>query len=286
MDAIVDILRKVFPEEEANLINRLRKRKFLLSTFILAILIAWAYANWPQFFNSLLTMLLTTSNTWLPGVLFLWLLTITIYLYRKEKIVYEREFKDDFQHGLQKWEYYGDWRSERDDGGNILSITNSDIGGIAKSCRLWDDYIFTFETKIIQSNSSWIIRASDILNYVMLQCSPTEIIPHFRVQGQWFKMQPVALTTPLPMNEWLKIRIMVKGTRVVATAKLNAKEKVLIDQLLLEPQVVPVQVAIPNTVPSQFNFIFSFPLGSVGFRESGNAEHADFRNVHVTKITT
>jgi len=164
-------------------------------------------------------------------------------------------------------------------------VADSDAGGFAKPCRLWNDYVFEFETKIVRSNSAWIIRASDILNYVMLQCGRAEIIPHFRVSGLWFKLPSVPLAVTLPLNEWFAVRITVSGTRVIAKATVDGKETVLVDQKLLEPRLLAAEVIAPDKTTQRLNLAFSFPLGSVGFREWGNTECAHFRDVRVVRLT-
>jgi hypothetical protein len=276
---VTDFLRKVFSKEEGALIASLQKRKLLVFALVVAVVVTWAYFTWTQAF----TFLLIAIGNWLVWLALVWLAVLTFYTYRKDRVSSEKEFRDDFGQGLEKWEYYGDWKSEREGSGHILIVTNSDAGGLAKPCRLWNDYEFEFETKIVQSNSAWIIRASDILNYVMLQCGQGEIIPHFRVNGLWFKMPSIPLTKQLPLNEWFGVRIRVSGTRVVATAIVEMKEMILLDRALLEPQIVSVQTT-QGTINQQLNLAFSFPLGSVGFREWGNTECAHFRNVRVSKI--
>jgi len=280
MSEIFDFLRKVFGREEASVISWLQKRKLYLFAVVVGGVAIYAHVQWPHVFN----FLWTTLNDRIEWLLFGWLAALTFYFYRRDRVANEKEFKDNFRYGLDKWEYYGGWRSERESDEYILSITDSDAGGFAKPCRLWNDYIFEFETKIVQSNSAWIIRASDILNYVMLQCGRAEIIPHFRVSGQWFKLQPIPLSIRLPLNEWFTVRITVSGTRVIAKVTVDGKETTLLDEKLLEPRLLAVQVVMPGNSTQQLNFAFSFPLGSVGFREWGNTECAHFRNVRVTKL--
>jgi hypothetical protein len=57
------------------------------------------------------------------------------------------------------WQYMKGWAMDREDGAPILVVTNSGDGGIAKPCKSWSNYLFEFETKIVHSNSAWIIRA-------------------------------------------------------------------------------------------------------------------------------
>ncbi|MDA2927434.1 DUF1080 domain-containing protein [Acidobacteria bacterium AH-259-G07] len=285
---IGEIFQKVFHEEEKNLVRWLKRRKFAV-LIILALLIGvMSYRKWPTDFVGLFHLLASRIDIVLLFFLVTWLAILTFFLLWKARESNTRRFKEDFRHGLTKWEYYGEWKTEKEDDQYILIVTDSDAGGLAKPCRLWDDYIFEFETKIAQSNSSWIIRASDILNYVMLQCSQKEIRPHFRMKGLWFTQDPVALPVTLPINEWFKVQIKVSGTRVVVTVVLDYKETVLLDRDLLKPEVMQVQATTVGTTSGSYSLsvdlAFSFPLGSVGFRECGKTECAHFRAVRVKKL--
>ena len=173
-------------------------------------------------------------SVWLTFPFLIWLCGLTWYILRKNKESQEREFKEDFRHGLDHWEYQGNWRTEREDGQRILVVTNSTIGGIARPCRLWSDYEFRFETKIVHSNSTWIVRASDTLNYLMLQCGRTEINPLYWVNGLWFSLDSEKLEVTLPKTEWFPVMIKVSGERVVVNVTLNGKSISLLDSLLLK----------------------------------------------------
>ena len=75
--------------------------------------------------------------------------------------------------------------NRREDEQNILIVTESDKGGIAKPCQTWTDYVFEFETKIVNKYTSWIVRAADIENYMMLQCGQKTLRLVFRGKGTW-----------------------------------------------------------------------------------------------------
>lgn len=281
---IDDIVRKVFEKEEASLIAWLQRHKRLFLGFIVVVAIIVAYFRNPGLFHAIRSAISSNpAPLWMALVLFFWLLTLTYHIYSSRRSTDQREFFEDFRHGLEKWEYYGGWRTQREDNQHILIVRDSDAGGIAKPCRLWTDYVFEFETKIAQANTSWIIRASDILNYVMLQCGPAELNPHFRVNGLWFKLDSVSLPVALPLNAWFGVRITVTGTRVVVVVRVNDKETEIFDRHLLEPKMVPAQITQAGTTQS-LNVTFSYPIGSVGFREWGKTECAHFRNARVMRI--
>jgi hypothetical protein len=195
------------------------------------------------------------------------------------KLWKSHRFYDKFQFGLEKWEFSGNWRTERENGGNILIVTNSNTGGIAKACQLWTDYIFEFETKIIQNNSSWIIRARDVFHYVMLQCNPTELCPHFWDDNIWTYDVRIPLPFTIPLNVWFGVRIKVIGIRVVIILIIKGIETEIFNKPLLESKIVPVTIQDGRNITKMLNY----SMGSVGFRES-DVECSHFRNVRVKKL--
>lgn len=279
MRVLFDFARKVFRQEEETVIAWFQRNKvFFLLLFLLFIGI-WGFFKWP----AQAQIIINLAKTYSGSIIIVWLVLLTLYLYTKEREPKERILRDNFKHGLQRWEYFGDWKIEKEDGHFILIVRKSDVGGFALPCRQWIDYLFEFETKIVQANTSWIIRAADIHNYVLLQCSTTEINPHYRVNGLWVKLESVKLQTPLPLNSWFKVQIKAQGTRVVVKAAVEGKENVLLDSYLLEPQAFVAEFS-EGDVPRKLDLFASFPVGSVGFRESGLSECAHFRDVRVTKL--
>lgn len=181
---------------------------------------------------------------------------------------------ETFQHGLANWTYYGDWRIERQDELNILVITNSDKGGIINPCQTWTDYVFEFETKIVSKYTSWIIRAADIDNYVLLQCGQKALKLVHRGKGVWQNLQwsnenPIQLPMLLPLDTWFGVRIEMRNDHVVVVIILNGKRHTILDQPLSIP---------PFVGPG------SYPRGAVGFRAHGD-EVACFRHVGVKRIS-
>jgi len=238
----------------------------------------------------MLTSALPTITFLLVVLLLLWQAVLTWTLIKRNTVSKDREFKDDFQHGLIHWTCRGDWRNILDGRDYVLTVTRSDDGGFANPCRLWNDYIFEFDTKIVNNNSSWIIRASSLAQYVMLQCGQTELNPHFRLQNIWFKLDPIPISPALPLNQWFHVQIKVEGTRVVVFFPQNGKQQTIMDRPLLDPVYTPVyeMLVLPNRTwnwsPQKTGFITpEYPTGSVGFRESG-FECAHFRKVRVVKI--
>ncbi len=208
---------------------------------------------------------------------------LTYFAYLSGESAERSEFCEDFRRGLDQWEYNGAWRTEKEDGRYMLTVTESFDGGIAMPCVLWRDYDFQFETKIVRGNTTWLIRAKDILNYVMLQCGQSELNPHFRVNGMWVKLPPVSLPVQLPVNTWFGVRITVQGTRVIARATVGKRETEIYNGDLLSTGVRGYVIGEEDSA-QRADLILSYMVGSIGFREASSAESAHFRNVHVRKI--
>lgn len=212
----------------------------------------------------------------------------------KAEILAQRQFLENVQQGsndldmvvenfddtgLRNWIVTGKWRIEQDENNHFLTVTDSEVGGILKPCLLWTDYVFQFETKIVHSNSSWIIRANSLHNYVMLQCGIKELNPHFRIDGGWLRSDSVAFSFELPTNAWFNVKVTVDGSRVAVVIKHEDKEAEVFDRYLLEPPLkfVPLEPGGPSRL------LRSYPIGSVGFR-AYDTETAYFRNVKVRRI--
>jgi hypothetical protein len=182
----------------------------------------------------------------------------------------EKQFLENFDQGLRFWQYDGIWGIQEE---RTLAVTNSELGGIAKPCLLWKDYVCEFETKIGNKFTSWIVRAENTATYAMLQCQPTQIYPHFRVKGEWTrldwtKQNPVTLPLTLPINNWFRVRMEVRqfdiGISLIVDGRTYGIPKMA---NLLAPPIAPVE----------------YKYGSVGFREAGD-ECAYFRRLSVKKI--
>ena len=231
----------------------------------LEVLLYLAYVDWKTIAFSIAHFVLMAVAAWVLAPYYTKAYT--------HELSYPEEFREDFQQGLENWEYRGEWRIEREGDGCILIVTESRSGGIAKPCVSWKDYVVEFETRIVNGNTSWIIRAEDTDNYVMLQCQPELLYPHFRTQGRWENLtwtleNPVRLPFRLPLNTWFGVHIEVRGTLLLVTVTLDGREReILRSSRLLEPPTAPV----------------SYQVGSVGFRESAE-ECANFRNVRVKRL--
>ncbi len=187
-------------------------------------------------------------------------------------------YTDDFGHGLGDWKYQGNWSIVKDDGTNVLAVTNSDQGGYVPGCQSWQDYIVEFETKIVAECSAWLIRAKDTGTYVMLQCNsstrqphPNALRLHYRVNGEWRKGEILAIPMPLsvPTNKWFGVRIEVRTSRVRVMLTVDGKKADV--------------SGLPSSLLSHPNACLDHNFGSFGFREAGG-EYAYFRNLSARTI--
>lgn len=82
------------------------------------------------------------------------------------------------------WEYSGNWKVELDENGSsVLTVTDSNLGGLALPCLSWADYEVRFDMRIIESQAGWIIRASRLNDYVLQKLDLEKITTLYRVSG-------------------------------------------------------------------------------------------------------
>ena len=165
---------------------------------------------------------------------------------------------------LANWDYTGDWRSDE----GVLSVTNSDDGGLSKSGAAWENYDLTFRFKLVKDCAGWIVRAQGFSRYVMIQCTKTQLRPHtrdrtfpFRLAGQTDPERGFKLVKEIPhglsLREWNTVKTEVRGYGI----RVSINERTV----FLDPELLR-----------------DLPLGRVGFRCSG-AEHALFRDIEVVQ---
>lgn len=234
-------------------------------------------------------------------ILLAWLLSRDKYL----KLV-SGEFFDDFSQGLSSWEYGGEgWKIEFDDKIPVLSVSESQDGGISKKGFSWSDYEFSFETKVIKHNSGWIFRAENRSKYLMLQLHLEEIDRpllrlHIKIPSgtdyPWVVIQedPVNLSKNLSILEWIKVKIIVSGSNVdVFLNDEHAGHYFIADPLRIPSEETVIikekdkksAVAMERTISIVRRFIsMNYAIGRVGFRCAPPNEHAHFRKVRVKPL--
>ena len=265
-------------------------------------------------------------SNYLIGIGFL---IVGIILYKIFRMINNtRVIKDNFGNGLNGWAVPLDasWTTQRciDKLGKMLSVTNSDYPGILKEAYWWYDYEISFETKIEKTHRSQnftvVIRSESNFDGVMLQITRTHLRPHFIYNGTFIRDAEAEeqLPTILPLDEWIKVKLIVKGKDVdmyidgyklqykiptkvfevtndilsrgsvtIDDLEDNQKELTTIKDILSMPEspakVVAMQTISATSIPPYSKIILEYQKGSVGFREAGR-EKAHFRDFEIKRI--
>ncbi len=226
----------------------------------------------------------------------IWAFTKSRYL----KLV-SGEFHDKFTNGLVKWEY-GDegWKVEYEDGKSLLSVSDSPDGGITKKGFSWNDYEFSFDTKIIEKNAGWIVRAENRSKYLMIQINLEDpqnpkLRLHLKIPGsidyQWvvIKVDELEYADEIKLLTWIKVRILVLGSNI--DVYLNGKHSA--HYFIQDPIIIPspltgeiVEIQRENEKTEKVKLLrkfvpMNYSVGRVGFR-CYPGEHAHFMNVRVS----
>lgn len=246
-----------------------------------------------SFILSLLSLLISKSpiKEYIPQVGFflaknvlaifcLFVIVALLYLYLtlsklKQRITIglRENFKDDLRNN---WDYKGDW-SKPEKG--VLCVRESEQGGITKVGALWENYEFSFQTKIVNKVTGWIVRAQDLNNYFMLQCGHDVITPHQRVSQLVYKPKPDSKTSDKTLLEVTGFNV---GWRLLPAVPHNKK---LDDwfKVKIIARGSSVDIFIDNQRVFHHENILAIPVGRVGFRCSID-EEAHFRRVRVKLI--
>lgn len=235
---------------------------------------------------------------------------ILVVFWRRLRLV-AGEFRDNFSEGLGKWEFGGEgWKTEQEDGASILSISESEDGGITKKGFNWSDHSFTFMCKVIKRNVGWIVRAENRSKYLMIQLKLKDVkkpklrlhlrIPYFsREDMSWIVIEENDLSPSkkIELNDWINVRIDLLGSNI--DVFLNGEQAA--HYFVADPLRVPTEFT-PETVELQIldkktkevkatekvriirQFIpMDYSSGRVGFR-CGHGEHAHIKKVVVKPL--
>ncbi len=218
------------------------------------------------------------------------------------------EFRDDFKEGLGKWNYGSEgWTIEKENEKQVLSVMNSDLGGITQS-GLWDEYSFSFENKILgKGKIGWLVKARDRSNYMMLQFVIVDqegkgsekgleegvyIRPHFRYEGNWIIWPHERISLSEDMQKvvrryaWFGVNIQVRGNTVDVFIEGEHIYHLYLEDPLRVEKVENMEYKdeegknVGNLQARKLN-VFSYSQGRVGFRCSPTEEHAHIRKVRV-----
>lgn len=265
----------------------------------------------------ILSPVLTHTRNFLLGLLrflqfsfwnlpvFLWLLLLLLAIWlesqRRKVNLVAGEFKENFDKGLIKWEFGGEgWKTEHDSGQSVLSVSESQDGGITKKGFSWADYEFSFETKVIKYASGWIVRAENRNKYFMIQLNlknPNQprLRPHLRVNDveyPWIALEESSvslndlhLKKKIKLLDWIQVKIIVRGSEIdISLNGEHALHYFLPDPYRFEKQKKIFTNEGKEEVLKREIVIVSYPIGRVGFRCAPPNEHAHFKKVRVKPI--
>ena len=171
-------------------------------------------------------------------LILIWLVTSSLFIlflilqYIRIRRQLNLVFIDDFTKPLeQNWDFAGPWKINHD---CEMLVTGSDQGGLTKKGVFWENYVFTFEVKILRGCIGVIVRALDSQNYYMFQITIDSIRPHRRIsiptlepshtdEGKfdvsenrvgWLIMHDISLTHRKLLDKWFKVKMYVKGKSI------------------------------------------------------------------------
>ena len=141
--------------------------------------------------------------------------------------------------------------------------------GILNTGLNWTDYTMSFQTRIDNFQSGWVVRAqSATTNYLLIlnasndrSGTPNALQELVQHAGNYTKIADVPLPFTVNPGTWYNIQITTSGTKV--TTAINGNTVASFDS---------------NSFPAN---LAALPSGTVGFREDAT-ESADFKNLVVT----
>jgi len=287
---LYSILKDIFKKEYDRFVSFCRKRKIFVITFFIFLFLVVVDFRFGQppvtpFLLGSFIDCLKQIPQWLTTLVFgVWLIFITFLIFSSKRwgLTFKGDFFDDFKRGLRssEWEWYGNWRIEEEENKNVLSVTNSPDGGFTRVGAYWTNYNFTFDTKILNKFSSWLLRVKDKHNYLMFQCWRDRIVPHIRINSYWEVCEPIFLDNHLTIkiNMWYKVKIIVRGD--IIEIEINGNNI----RYTIPPTTTPnLPKLYENNRRATFDTGSLRMSGRVGFRNDGN-EKALFRKVKMTTI--
>jgi hypothetical protein len=201
---------------------------------------------------------------------------IMIYVYKlKKKILigFEADLIGDINSNWDITKIDGEdngWALEN----NELSVTRSHYGGLTKKGSFWEDYCFKFETKIINKQTAWIVRAKSPFEYLMFQCDGKVIVPH-RLYLEDIKVKQGEKEIIQQAVIWKRTN---EGINLPRKAQFEPSRWVKVVNVL-KGNFIKIKI---NGIEVYHNVHPHMSLyGRVGFRNCGD-EHAHFRKIQVT----
>ena len=293
-DLSSQIIQNIFPEERNKFILFLREQKRNVRNWLAVLTIAGLVILLSNL-DAVVVAVVLNSQVTINWILFLYIVALCII-----PSVWPQKpgdfFADDFRKGLdpQIWEAPGQgWKVELDENGKpVLTVTNSERGGLATPCLSWTDYEVRFDTRILNKCTAWIVRASSLNNYAMIQLEDKSINPHRRAAGmwieKWIEKKPHDFT--FKKGQWYSVQTILRGAWIQVWVTVDNDQHLLYQGEILgtqRPQEVHLTTYDEKAQTHEGITILdaSYRIGSFGFRLSGD-EKAQFRNVRAYKLSS
>lgn len=213
-------------------------------------------------------------------------LILTLYFILKEKDFYYVPL-DDYR---DKEDWFGGGKFEFDKSKNAYLVGACEAGVIFSKCLLWSDYFLKGDFKILNKYLGVVVRATDLLNYVMLQIGKNGIRPHIRVNGGWISYETAETGLTFEKNikdgVWYTFELTVKAELIYI--KIFNVDAVVIDkswQIKKGTVAVPVFDKDDDKRKLETHISVSFDYGSVGFRNGDDNERALVKGLLVQSIS-
>lgn len=303
---IKDFLKQIFNFVKDNTLGRIT---VITAIVVFLIQIGWWNTVWTVISATgvwIWTQMFIQWNSvpiYMWTIILIWFIGVTLILIRQSLQLNfaTGTFSDNFNQGLGKWEFGGEgWKNEKELGQDILSVSESQDGGITKRGFNWNDYEFSFETKVISECSGWIVKAENRTKYFMFQLNLTDLDnpslrPHLRLndlQYPWVALDKdkvnltkLNLVKKIKLMEWIKVKILVHSNHV--DVYLNGEQ--VMHHFIPDPIRFEKNIEIRNKDNKTVRLdkelvVVSYPIGSVGFRCAPPTEHAHFRHVRVKPL--
>lgn len=170
---------------------------------------------------------------------------------------------------------------------NAFEITGSNAGFIMPRTIQWDDYQFDFDFKISASCLGWIVRATNLSSYVMLQCGLDGINPHIRINGAWIPKSHgdddvnMTFENKLSLDKWYR-GVVTTEKRSIKVAIYDGKTLVF-DRHWTIPDMMTAELTQTDKKKLRYFQELDFDFGAIGFRSYGD-EKAYVKKVYVEKL--
>ncbi len=216
-------------------------------------------------------------------VIFISLLVI-IYLRLRDKDFYYLALKSR----SEKRDWIGEGNFDFSQAEKSFYITASASGVIYSKCLTWSNYKMSFKFKIINKCLGIVVRAINLSNYLMFQCSLQGINPHIRINALWFVQKhndmgvDLSFSKPLSKDKWYK-GIFICENRTIKILILEDKNKIFDREWTIPSDKIFHYKEAKDSDEKKIIFPVDLDYGTIGFRNYGD-EKALIKDLLIEKI--